>query len=255
MCCCEFPLFPTRAALIICALNDLSWGGSSLYFLSQSQSRGTGDLVNTTSHSKQVPMHARWQTNNTAIKKNEWVQSADMSCCRTKGCQTTYRNNPSFVLFLSVPQCLVCAMFEAIWGALSGTNKRDFVETCLPHVHTKAPSILFFYLPQLMQLDDTASTHPRHQLPTNFFTFNTDVSPRLLFLLLSICYRHKRGDIIWLLSLVSPCVNQKLLTDPAQDWYRSLSGEELWKEQISLLGMLGLICVWLSQQSPDWQAV
>lgn len=34
------------------ALNDLSWGTSSFYFPTQSQSRGAGDLVNTESHTK-----------------------------------------------------------------------------------------------------------------------------------------------------------------------------------------------------------
>lgn len=64
----EFPLFPNRAALIICALNDLSWGSSSLYFLTQSQSTGTEDLVNTISHSKQPHMHKRRQTANVTGK-------------------------------------------------------------------------------------------------------------------------------------------------------------------------------------------
>lgn len=54
-------IFRTGDALIVCALTDLSWGGSSLYFLSQSRSAGTEDLVNTISHGKQAHMQTRWQ--------------------------------------------------------------------------------------------------------------------------------------------------------------------------------------------------
>lgn len=56
-------------------------------------------------------------------------------------------------------------------------------------------------------------------------------------------------------SLVSTTCQSKLLMGLTRYRYRSLGEEGQQKEQISLLGILQLICVWLSHQSADWQAI
>lgn len=119
----------------------------------------------------------------------------------------------------------------------------------------KAASILFLHLPRPMQLDDTTSTLKRRQFPTNISHLTQTFPPGCY---LCCCqYVIDTNEVTLCGShLLSPRrVNQKLLMDPTQHRYRSLSGEERRKEQISLLGILGLICVWLSQQSADWQAI
>lgn len=118
----------------------------------------------------------------------------------------------------------------------------------------KAPSNLFFHLRQLVQLDDTTWSHMQ-PISCQYFIFNTDISCRLLFVLLSICSWHKRGDIMQLPSrLPNVSIKNYSRTRLSIDIDRSV-GRSRGREEISLLGILRLICVCLSQQSSDWQAI
>lgn len=106
-----------------------------------------------------------------------------------------------------------------------------------------------------MQLDDTTSALPRSQFPT-YISHLTQTFPPGCYLCCCQYVIDTNEVTLCDSPLLSPRrVNQKLFMDPTQHRYRSLCGEEQRKEQISLLGILGLICVWLSQQSADWQAI
>lgn len=70
----------------------------------------------------------------------------------------------------------------------------------LKHAHPVFRQSSHSPTPALPTADAFWCTQP---FPHQYFTFNTDISSRLLFMLLSICYWHKQGDIMWIPFLVS----------------------------------------------------
>lgn len=76
-------------------------------------------------------------------------------------------------------------------------DNKGFCEDMPSPSSDKAPSNLFFHLRRLVQLGDTTWSHMQ-PISCQYFIFNTDISCRLLFVLLSICSWHKRGDIMQL---------------------------------------------------------
>lgn len=112
--------------------------------------------------------------------------------------------------------------------------------------------------PSLANLPQTKKkTHHHHHMQPiscQCFIFNTDISCRLLSMLLSICSWHKRGGIMQLPSrLPNASIKNYSRTRLSTDMDRSVRRSR-GRQEISLLGILRLICVRLSQQSSDWQA-
>lgn len=137
LCCYEFTLFSNQAALIICALNDLSWGGSSLYFLTQSQKHRHRRPCefNITHTDKQTTKLTKYIAEQGAKKREVGPQRSQF--VRHPFCLARYRNSRWIVSFLSVTRC--SASFEEKSGKLKAKIIRVSVETCPPGLQTKLP--------------------------------------------------------------------------------------------------------------------
>lgn len=107
---------------------------------------------------------------------------------------------------------------------------------------------LFFPLPQPMQLDDPL-TLTRSQFPTNISHLTQTLPPGCYLCCCQYVIDTNKVTLCSSRLLSLRRVNQKLLMDPSRHRYRSLGGEGQRKEQISLIGILGLICVRLSRSA------
>lgn len=156
----------------------------------------------------------------------------------------------------SSPNCWIaaslrCSVSSVLRDKAAQRSKgitRVFVETCPPHLLTKLPQAYSFTSYGWCSL--TIHQLLRSQFPANISHLTQTFPPGYL----CCCQYVPDANEVALCDFrrLSPRrVNQKLPTDSTQHRYRSLGG----KEKISLLGILWLICVRLSQQSPDWQAI
>lgn len=152
-----------------------------------------------------------------------------------------------------------CLVRGQIWAALSKDNKGLCWDMPAPS-SDKAPSILFFHLPRLMQLDDTTSTLICSQFPTNISHLTQTFPPGCYFCCCQYVIDTNEVTLGGSRLLSPRRVNQKLLMESTRHRYRSLSGEEQRKSvDISSMNTRIDLCVakptvpWLTSNTIKWK--